>query len=58
MLINSEELKNAKDLDGTPEIKSETKWGCEICGYVHYGDNPPEKCPVCGVGSENFKKVE
>ena len=58
MLINSEELKNAKDLEGTPEIKSKTKWGFEICGYVLYGDNPPEKCPVCGVGLENFKKVD
>ena len=27
------------------------KWVCEICGYVHEGDNPPEQCPVC------FQKV-
>ena len=58
VLINSEELKNAKNLEGVQEVKNETKWVCEICGYVHYGDNPPEKCPVCGVGPENFKKVE
>ena len=57
-LINSDELKNAKNLEGAIEVKNETKWVCEICGYVHYGDNPPEKCPVCGVGVENFKKVE
>ena len=57
-LINSDELKNAKNLEGAIEVKNETKWVCEICGYVHYGDNPPEKCPVCGVGAENFKKVE
>ena len=56
--IFGEELKNAKNLEGVQEVKNETKWVCEICGYVHYGDNPPEKCPVCGVGPENFKKVE
>lgn len=58
-LINSDELKNAKPIEG--EVKEEntsTKWVCEVCGYVHYGDNPPEKCPLCGVGSENFKKAE
>lgn len=24
------------------------KYVCPVCGYVHTGDNPPEKCPVCG----------
>ena len=24
-----------------------TKFVCTICGYVHEGDTPPEKCPVC-----------
>ena len=57
ILINSDELKNAKNLEGAIEVKSETKWVCEICGYVHYGDNPPEKCPVCGVESDMFKEV-
>ena len=23
------------------------KFVCSICGYVHEGDTPPEKCPVC-----------
>ena len=23
------------------------KWVCPVCGYVHEGDTPPEKCPVC-----------
>jgi rubrerythrin len=30
------------------------KYVCQVCGYVHEGDNPPEKCPVCGVGPEKF----
>jgi len=25
------------------------KWRCGVCGYVHDGDNPPEKCPKCGA---------
>ena len=33
-----------------------TKWVCPVCGYIHYGDNPPEKCPLCGVPKELFRK--
>lgn len=32
------------------------KWICQVCGYVYEGDNPPEKCPQCGVGPEKFTK--
>lgn len=35
-----------------------TKFVCSVCGYVHEGDTPPEKCPVCGVGPEKFVKQE
>ncbi len=35
------------------------KFVCKVCGYVHEGDNPPDKCPLCGVGPEMFEeKVE
>jgi len=34
------------------------KWRCTVCGYIHEGDAPPEVCPVCGVDSSNFVKVE
>ncbi|MDR0919218.1 MAG: NADH peroxidase [Oscillospiraceae bacterium] len=30
------------------------KYVCSVCGYVHEGDTPPEKCPVCGVGADKF----
>jgi rubrerythrin len=30
------------------------KFVCPICGYVHEGDTPPEKCPVCGVSADKF----
>ncbi len=35
-----------------------TKWVCPVCGYVHEGDTPPEKCPLCGVPGAKFKKQE
>jgi rubrerythrin len=32
------------------------KFVCSVCGYVHEGDAPPEKCPQCGVSSDKFKE--
>jgi rubrerythrin len=32
------------------------KFVCSVCGYVHEGNQPPEKCPVCGVGADKFKE--
>ena len=29
-------------------------WVCEGCGYEHTGDAPPDECPVCGVGKDEF----
>ena len=34
------------------------KWICEVCGYVHEGDEPPEKCPVCHAHFRKFKKQD
>jgi len=34
------------------------KWVCEVCGYVHDDDEPPEVCPVCGAPGDKFAKVE
>lgn len=34
-----------------------TKWKCEVCGYIHDGAEPPEICPVCGVGPEMFSRL-
>ena len=33
------------------------KWVCSVCGYVFEGENPPEKCPQCGVPASKFKGV-
>lgn len=34
-------------------------WKCNICGYVYEGDPLPEdfKCPLCGVGPDQFTKI-
>ena len=34
------------------------KWVCSVCGYVHEGDTPPERCPQCKVPAEKFIKQE
>lgn len=34
------------------------KYVCSICGYVHEGDNPPEKCPICNAPSDKFIKQD
>ena len=31
-----------------------TKYVCPICGYVHEGNEPPEKCPQCGCAGAKF----
>ncbi|MCM1504180.1 MAG: NADH peroxidase [Muribaculum sp.] len=33
------------------------KFICTVCGYVHEGDEAPEKCPVCGVPASKFKEL-
>jgi rubredoxin/uncharacterized membrane protein len=33
------------------------KWRCTVCGYVHNGDEAPEKCPVCGADKSLFEEV-
>jgi nitrite reductase (NADH) large subunit len=30
-------------------------WICTVCGYIHYGPEPPEYCPVCGSTSDLFE---
>ncbi len=40
------------------EDKIMAKYVCPVCGYVYEGDNPPEKCPQCGVPGSKFTKVD
>ncbi|MDM8536383.1 hypothetical protein QUF70_06485 [Desulfobacterales bacterium HSG17] len=34
------------------------KWRCTVCGYVHTGNEPPDKCPVCGADKTLFEEIE
>ena len=36
----------------------DTTWRCSICGYIHYGDEAPETCPICDAKAEDFKEIE
>ena len=40
--------------EGTLIVKT---WRCTVCGYLHQGDAPPERCPVCGVDASKFVLV-
>ncbi len=33
-------------------------WQCTVCGYIHRGEAPPEKCPVCNVPASKFKEID
>ena len=32
-----------------------TSWICTVCGYIHYGPEPPDCCPVCGSTKDYFE---
>ena len=31
-------------------------WECMDCGHLHYGNDAPGKCPVCGADKAKFKR--
>ena len=33
------------------------KFVCNVCGYVHEGNEAPAQCPQCKVSSDKFTKV-
>ncbi len=33
------------------------KFICTVCGYIHEGPEPPERCPVCKAPASKFKEV-
>ena len=34
------------------------KFICTVCGYVHEGDEAPEKCPLCNAPKSKFKELD
>ena len=47
-----EAVKGGKDVEVEGAV-----YICPVCGYTHVG-TPPDRCPVCGVSSERFKRFE
>jgi len=42
--------------DGTVFKKSEkVRWKCQVCGFVHEGEAPPDVCPACGHSHEYYE---
>lgn len=33
------------------------KFVCTICGYVHEGEEAPDKCPICKANKDKFKEL-
>ena len=33
------------------------KFVCTVCGYVHEGEQPPEKCPICKADASKFNEL-
>ena len=69
----SEESKGVSEEKGVPEEKNDTvepeiavvegsftvkRWRCAVCGYVHTGNEPPEKCPVCDAPKQMFQEID
>ncbi len=34
------------------------KFICAVCGYVHEGPEPPEKCPICKAPASKFSELK
>ncbi|MGB9843678.1 MAG: rubrerythrin family protein [Caldisericia bacterium] len=54
--IHAELYKKAKNsAKENKDIEISDIYICPVCGYTHIGE-PPNKCPVCGVSKDRFKK--
>lgn len=31
---------------------------CKVCGYIHFGEEAPERCPQCGAPKDKFEVKE
>jgi rubredoxin len=34
------------------------KWKCDVCGYIHDGDEAPGTCPKCAALKEHFTLLD
>lgn len=47
--------KRAPETVNQSDDAASTAWRCRMCGYVHYGEEPPEQCPYCFFPKSAFK---
>ena len=49
--------KLLKEVENSTVFKKEKKvfWVCRKCGYIHEGEEPPEKCPSCDHPAKHFE---
>ncbi len=33
-------------------------WQCSVCKYIHRGENPPDRCPICNAPASKFKEIK
>ena len=50
--------EEAQPSDSALKGDADTQWECTVCGYVHTGPEPPDKCPVCGADKSLFVKID
>jgi len=50
-----EELLEMVENETVYKREKKIKWVCSKCGYVHYGTEPPPKCPSCKHPAEYFQ---
>lgn len=32
-------------------------WKCSVCGFIHEGDEAPDKCPKCDAAKDKFVEL-
>lgn len=52
---SEKDTANVEKISGEGEIKY---WKCIVCGEIFEGAVPPEICPVCGAGRDQFIEVK
>lgn len=53
--IHAELYGRAKEaIEKGIDVDIKKVWICPVCGHTYVGDEPPEKCPVCGASREKY----
>lgn len=52
-----EVLANNIERDKVFKKDEEIAWKCNNCGYIHYGREAPEVCPMCNHPQAHYRKL-